>query len=156
MILKLEGALTIADARLLEEICTDLQDELRCSITIDLSGVNFLGSQSAEILCRLKSMPDLSIQGAHLFVEQILEAVENKITTRLLALRVHGSRGGDSVLVCVAGLRPSRSRVAGRRADRRDRPAAHFKKFSVVADGYCGGPGDGAAQEAHSQFVRGG
>jgi anti-anti-sigma regulatory factor len=78
MILKLEGALTTADARLLEEICTDLQDELRCSITIDLSGVNFLGSQSAEILCRLKSLPDLSIEGAHLFVEQILEAVETR------------------------------------------------------------------------------
>lgn len=78
MILKLEGALTTADARLLEEICTDLRDELRCSITIDLSGVNFVGSQSAEILCRLKSLPDLSIEGAHLFVEQILESVENR------------------------------------------------------------------------------
>ena len=78
MILKLEGALTTADARLLEEICTDLRDELRCSITIDLSGVNFVGSQSAEILCRLKSLPDLSIEGAHLFVEQILASVENR------------------------------------------------------------------------------
>ncbi|HEY0727928.1 MAG TPA: STAS domain-containing protein [Pyrinomonadaceae bacterium] len=78
MILKLEGALTIADARLLEEICTDLQDELRCAITIDLSGVNFLGSQSAEILCRLKSMPDLEIEGAHLFVQQIIDSVENR------------------------------------------------------------------------------
>ena len=81
MILKLEGALTVTDARLLEEICTDLQDELRCSITIDLSGVNFLGSQSAEILCRLKSRPDLTIEGAHLFVEQILESVEKRETT---------------------------------------------------------------------------
>jgi anti-anti-sigma regulatory factor len=78
MILKLEGAVTIADARLLEEICNDLQDELRCAITIDLSGVNFLGSQSAEILCRLKSMPDLEIDGAHLFVQQIIESVENR------------------------------------------------------------------------------
>lgn len=78
MILKLEGALTTADARLLEEICADLQNEVRCSITIDLSGVNFLGSQSAEILCRLKSLPDLSIEGAHLFVEQIIESVENR------------------------------------------------------------------------------
>jgi anti-anti-sigma regulatory factor len=78
MILKLEGAVTTADAKLLEEICTDLQDELRCAIKIDLSGVNFLGSQSAEILCRLKSKPDLEIEGAHLFVQQILESVENR------------------------------------------------------------------------------
>ena len=78
MILKLEGAVTIADARLLEEICNDLQDELRCAIVIDLAGVNFLGSQSAEILCRLKSLPDLEIEGAHLFVQQIIESVENR------------------------------------------------------------------------------
>jgi anti-anti-sigma regulatory factor len=74
MVLKLEGVLTVADARLLEEICDDLKRELDYAITIDMSGVNFLGSQSAEILRRLRTMPGLSIEGAHLFVQQILEA----------------------------------------------------------------------------------
>jgi anti-anti-sigma regulatory factor len=77
MVLKLEGVLTVADARLLEEICDDLKRELDYAITIDMSGVNFLGSQSAEILRRLKTMPGLSIEGAHLFVQQILEATED-------------------------------------------------------------------------------
>ena len=77
MILKLEGALTVADARLLEEICDDLRGELGYAITIDMSGVNFVGSQGAEILCRLKATPGLTIEGAHLFVQQIIEAVED-------------------------------------------------------------------------------
>jgi anti-anti-sigma regulatory factor len=77
MVLKLEGVLTVADARLLEEICDDLKRELDYEITIDMSGVNFLGNQSAEILRRLRTMPGLSIEGAHLFVQQILEATED-------------------------------------------------------------------------------
>jgi anti-anti-sigma regulatory factor len=77
MILKLEGVLTIADAKLLEEICEDIRRELDHSITIDMSGVNFLGSQSAKVIRRLKTMPGLSIEGAHLFVQQILEADED-------------------------------------------------------------------------------
>jgi anti-anti-sigma regulatory factor len=77
MILKLEGSLTVADAKLLEEICEDIRGELGYAITIDLSEVNFLGSQSAEILRRLKTTPGLSIEGAHLFVQQILESTED-------------------------------------------------------------------------------
>jgi anti-anti-sigma regulatory factor len=42
MILKLEGVVTTADAKLLEEICDDLRRELDYdSITIDMTGVNF-------------------------------------------------------------------------------------------------------------------
>ena len=77
MVLKLEGVLTVADAKLLEEICDDLRRELDYAITIDMSGVNFLGSQSAEILRRLRTMPGLTIEGAHLFVQQILESIED-------------------------------------------------------------------------------
>lgn len=77
MVLKLEGVLTVSDARLLEEICDDLRRELDYSITIDLSGVNYLGSQSAEIIQRLRTMPRLTIEGAHLFVQQILESTRN-------------------------------------------------------------------------------
>ena len=77
MVLKLEGVVTVADAKLLEEICEDLRRELSYAITIDMSGVNFLGSQSAKILRRLKTTPGLSIEGAHLFVQQILESTED-------------------------------------------------------------------------------
>jgi anti-anti-sigma regulatory factor len=77
MVLKLEGVLTVADAKLLEEICEDIRRELDHSITIDLSGVNYLGTRSAEVIRRLRTIPGLSIEGAHLFVQQILEATED-------------------------------------------------------------------------------
>ncbi|HJS23565.1 MAG TPA: hypothetical protein VJ751_04280 [Pyrinomonadaceae bacterium] len=77
MVLKLEGVVTVADAKLLEEICHDIRRELDHSITIDLSGVNYLGSRSAEVIRRLRTMPGLSIKGAHLFVQQIIESDGN-------------------------------------------------------------------------------
>ena len=77
MVLKLEGVLTIADAKLLEEICEDIKRELDYAITIDLSGVNYLGSRSAEVIRKLRTMPGLSIEGAQLFVQQILESTED-------------------------------------------------------------------------------
>ena len=76
MVLKIEGTLTVADARLLEEICSDVREELGYGITIDLAGVGFLGQQSAAILSRLKNTPELRLQGTPLFVQQILEAAE--------------------------------------------------------------------------------
>ena len=76
MVIKLEGTLTAADARLLEEICTDVKEELGFGITIDLAGVNFVGRRSAEILARLKNTPDLSFEGMHLFVEQVMESLD--------------------------------------------------------------------------------
>jgi anti-anti-sigma regulatory factor len=76
MVLKLEGTITVADAKLVEEICADLQEELGYGITIDLAGVDFLGHQSAVILCRLKNTPELMLQGMPLFVQQIIESAE--------------------------------------------------------------------------------
>lgn len=75
IVLKLEGTVTAADARLLEEICSDLKEEFGY-ITIDFAGVNFIGRQSAAILRRLKETPDLTMEGMHLFVQQIMEAPE--------------------------------------------------------------------------------
>ena len=76
IILKLEGTLTAADARLLEEICADLKEDFGYGITIDFAGVNFVGRQSAAILRRLKETPDLTMEGMHLFVQQIMESPE--------------------------------------------------------------------------------
>jgi anti-anti-sigma regulatory factor len=53
-----------------------VREELGYGITIDLAGVDFLSRQSAHILCRLQSQPELSLEGMHLFVQQIIEAAE--------------------------------------------------------------------------------
>src|SRR5262245_6550812 len=76
MVLKLEGTLSSADARLLEEICEDLGAEMGYGITIDLASVNYLSKEGAKVLCRLKTMPGLDLKGMHLFVQQILELTE--------------------------------------------------------------------------------
>jgi anti-anti-sigma regulatory factor len=76
MVLRLEGTLTAADASLLAEICNDVQEELGYGITIDFAGVSFVGRRSAEILAQLKSTPDLTFEGMHLFVEQIMESLD--------------------------------------------------------------------------------
>jgi len=76
MVLKLEGTVTAVDAKLLEEICIDVKDELGYGIIIDLAGVNFVGRRSAEILSRLKGTSDLTFEGMHLFVKQIIESIE--------------------------------------------------------------------------------
>lgn len=76
IVLKLEGTISTADARLLEQICSDLRKAATHCITIDLAGVDFLGNEGASILCRLKSIPELTLQGMHLFVHQIIEATE--------------------------------------------------------------------------------
>jgi len=76
MVLKLEGTLTAADAKLLAEICSDVQEELGYGITIDFAGVSFVGRRSAEILAELKATPDLTFEGMHLFVEQIMQSLD--------------------------------------------------------------------------------
>ena len=76
VVLKLEGTVSVADARLLEEICNDLKEEFGYGITVDLGGVDFLGNESATILCRLKTLPELTLAGMHLFVQQMIESTE--------------------------------------------------------------------------------
>jgi anti-anti-sigma regulatory factor len=76
MVLKLEGTMTVADAKMLEEICEDLRENPGLPIKIDMSAVNFLGNRSAQVLCRLRAMPDVIMQGMHLFVQQIMDSTE--------------------------------------------------------------------------------
>ena len=71
--LKLEGSMSSADAKLLEQICNDLQTDLGACIRIDLTGVSFLDSLSASVLSRLKATPGIELEGAHLFVQQSIE-----------------------------------------------------------------------------------
>ena len=75
--LKLEGSMSSADAKLLEQICNDLQTDPGASICIDLTGVSFLDSLSASVLSRLKATPGIELEGAHLFVHQRIELAGN-------------------------------------------------------------------------------
>ena len=75
--LRVEGSLRLADAELLEATYLELQATQKSPITIDLEGTNFLDSDSASILCRLKRR-GVELIGLHYFVQQIIQAAENE------------------------------------------------------------------------------
>ncbi|HNB70448.1 MAG TPA: hypothetical protein PLB18_16520 [Acidobacteriota bacterium] len=49
-----EGILTQAEAKLLENICTDLMDRVQSNITINVSGVTIQDDGAKELLHRIK------------------------------------------------------------------------------------------------------
>ena len=75
--LRVEGSLRLADAELLEATYLELQAKQQSQIAIDLAGTNFLDSDSASILCRLKRK-GVELIGLHYFVQQIIQAAENE------------------------------------------------------------------------------
>jgi len=76
MLINLEGTPTIADAKLVEEICTDLSEGFGYGITIDLAGVPFVSTESAKIFSRLRALPYLTMRGMRQVVRQIIESTE--------------------------------------------------------------------------------
>ena len=74
--LRVEGSLRLADAELLESTYLELRATHEGRIAIDLAGTNFLDSESASVLCRLKRK-GVELIGLHFFVQQIIQAVEN-------------------------------------------------------------------------------
>jgi anti-anti-sigma factor len=74
--LRVEGALYRKDAELLERICRDLVGQTRKRITLDLSNLSFLDSESAAVLCQLKRELDVSLEGLRLFIEKVVELAE--------------------------------------------------------------------------------
>ena len=73
--LKVEGKLTRADAELLEGICKELTERSNSGVSVDLADITFLDSESASVLCRLKSQ-GISLEGLDLFVQKVVEMAE--------------------------------------------------------------------------------
>lgn len=76
-ILRVEGALTLLDAELLERICTDLREKTEARLVIDLTDLNFLDSESASVLHRLKKQ-GVELEGLHYFIQKEIELVERQ------------------------------------------------------------------------------
>ena len=74
--LKVEGSLTLEDARILEEVCEHLRGGNGRVVRIDLAGLSFLDDESATLLRRLKRQPGILLEGAHLFVREVIEQDE--------------------------------------------------------------------------------
>lgn len=75
-LLRVEGSLERADAELLEKICVDLKAQSGMKVTVNLSDISFLDGESASVLARLRREQEVTLEGAHFFVRQIIEIAE--------------------------------------------------------------------------------
>ena len=75
-ILRVEGAPTIEEARVLDKVCRDLREREGCGVRINLAGLSFLDDESASLLCRLKRLPGVELEGAHLFIMEVIAQAE--------------------------------------------------------------------------------
>jgi anti-anti-sigma factor len=74
--LRIAGSLTLADAELLARICAELHEQRGARVTLDLADLDFLDSESAAVLARLKQQHGVVLDGVHLFVQQVIDQTE--------------------------------------------------------------------------------
>jgi anti-anti-sigma regulatory factor len=72
---KVEGALHLKDAELLESICREVSAQPGSSLIVDLTDICFLDQASAEVLCRMKRQQGIQIRGMNLFIKKVMELV---------------------------------------------------------------------------------
>ena len=75
-LLRVEGTLGLADAELLAQVCADLKAHTGASVTVDLTDISFLDGESAAVLARLRREQEVSLEGVHLFIRQVIEIAE--------------------------------------------------------------------------------
>ena len=75
-LLRVEGTLGREDAELLEQVCTDLKAQTGASVTVDLTDISFLDQAGASVLARLRREHEVNLQGAHFFLQQVIEIAE--------------------------------------------------------------------------------
>lgn len=75
-VFKVEGALHLRDAQLLERMCRQVAGETHRPVMIDLNDVCFLDYAGAAILCRMKRECVASIEGLNLFTNKVVELAD--------------------------------------------------------------------------------
>ena len=75
--LRIAGALTLADAELIARICAGLREQRAdLEITLDLADLSVLDSEGAAVLAQLKQQHGVILEGVHLFVQQVIDQIE--------------------------------------------------------------------------------
>ena len=75
-ILRVEGSLYLADARVLERLCRDIQQDSGHVITLDLADLSFIDSESAGVLSRLRREMGVRLEGLNLYVQKVIELAD--------------------------------------------------------------------------------
>ena len=76
VILRVEGRLTGDAAELLEGVCTRFLDRSHADLWINVDGINFISEAGARVLGRLKHLPQVRLDGCHLFNECVVEQAQ--------------------------------------------------------------------------------
>lgn len=74
--LRVEGDMMLDDAVLLEKIALEMRAESGNDVAIDLADLDFLDSESATVLKRLKDEHGLQIEGMEIFLQTAVNDVE--------------------------------------------------------------------------------
>ena len=77
-VLRVEGDMLLDDALLLERIASCIQADQDTSVTIDLSDLDFLDSESATVLRRLDSRIGVRIEGIETFLQTAVNTAEKQ------------------------------------------------------------------------------
>jgi anti-anti-sigma regulatory factor len=75
-LLRVEGAMMLEDAVLLEKIALDMRSGLGRDITLDLADLDFLDSESASVLKRLEDRHGFELEGMEIFLQTAVNDVE--------------------------------------------------------------------------------
>ncbi len=76
MFLRVEGEMLLDDALLLEKIAGSVRDETELPVIIDLADLDFLDSESAQVLRRMKEAEGFEIVGMEIFLQSAVNSVE--------------------------------------------------------------------------------
>ncbi len=77
-ILHVEGELMLDDAILLEKIALDLREQNGSNLTLDLSDLDLIDSESAQIIKRLDKEHGFEIEGIELFLQKVVDETEKR------------------------------------------------------------------------------
>ncbi|NNE99799.1 MAG: hypothetical protein HKN25_12330 [Pyrinomonadaceae bacterium] len=77
-VLRVAGELMIEDAVLLEKIALDLRNNNGASLAIDLADLNFMDSESAPIVKRLRDKHGFEIEGLEFFLQKVVDRSESR------------------------------------------------------------------------------
>lgn len=75
-ILRVEGEMFLDDAILLEKIALGMREEIGRNITLDLSDLDFMDSESAPILKRMEREHLFEIEGVEYFLQKVVTKTE--------------------------------------------------------------------------------
>ncbi len=76
--LRVEGELLFDDAVLLEKIALDLRRKIGESLKLDLADIDFIDSEAAAVIRRLKDEHGFKIEGLETFLQKIVTQTEQR------------------------------------------------------------------------------